>query len=641
MKKVVLSFLLIGTCALSSHAQLKVFQNGNTAANDCMPFAEERKAWVTRDTSDGDVLTSFYVEGDTVIDGKPCLKVWGQQLLPQGRGKTYKGAFYEAAGKVWLCEAGNKEAVLLYDFNACPGDQVTVNSRQSYTIARVDSVESGGQLFKRLFVNDSEGRQTDVWVEGIGGQRLFCTGRPGDSHVISCLRNTGEMFTGDCFTAVAPAAYHPMLTDGKRWNQSYTDNLHPQDNYLFSFELRGDTIVGGVRMHRLYSHNLNRSGKERYLGLLFETGRCVYALPTAAEFSNVRLLYDFNLEVGDRTDVNYMLPVYEKTLDHVPGAGTSLRRQGMGYGNGHDVNTGAIAWWVEGIGSSACFFPSYSWTPGMHVSLDDCTLDGEVLFTHDDFLIPKDEEQETKKAPYHPMFKEGKQWLYHYVYRQMGDDGLSVAAVTEYDVAYVVRGDTLIDGRHYHKLYREYEGNSEYDSAWREEGTSVYVVWQGRQETLFYDFGLPRWGLAPYAYGTASSDERVYLSSTEVIRVEGVYFNRYWFVNDFFSPGTYWIDGVGSQNGLVSPYLMYAYYNYPNLIFRSCTEPDGFCFKKEDGWCEAVDYQEEPSVINTIDTETAYRRVYSSSLYDLYGRRIEGTPSRGIYIRDGRKYVVK
>ena len=116
----------------------------------------------------------------------------------------------------------------------------------------------------------------------------------------------------------------------------------------------------------------------------------------------------------------------------------------------------------------------------MHVSLDDCTLDGEVLFTHDDFLIPKDEEQETKKAPYHPMFKEGKQWLYHYVYRQMGDDGLSVAAVTEYDVAYVVRGDTLIDGRHYHKLYREYEGNSEYDSAWREEGTSVYVVWQAQ-----------------------------------------------------------------------------------------------------------------------------------------------------------------
>ena len=36
MKKVVLSFLLIGTCVLNSHGQLKVFQNGNTAAKSTL-----------------------------------------------------------------------------------------------------------------------------------------------------------------------------------------------------------------------------------------------------------------------------------------------------------------------------------------------------------------------------------------------------------------------------------------------------------------------------------------------------------------------------------------------------------------------------------------------------------------------------
>ena len=36
MKKVILSFLLIGTCVLNSHGQLKVFQNGNTAAKSTL-----------------------------------------------------------------------------------------------------------------------------------------------------------------------------------------------------------------------------------------------------------------------------------------------------------------------------------------------------------------------------------------------------------------------------------------------------------------------------------------------------------------------------------------------------------------------------------------------------------------------------
>ena len=29
------------------------------------------------------------------------------------------------------------------------------------------------------------------------------------------------------------------------------------------------------------------------------------------------------------------------------------------------------------------------------------------------------------------------------------------------------------------------------------------------------------------------------------------------------------------------------------------------------------------------------------ALYDLQGRRVSGSPQRGIYIRDGRKYVVR
>ena len=45
--------------------------------------------------------------------------------------------------------------------------------------------------------------------------------------------------------------------------------------------------------------------------------------------------------------------------------------------------------------------------------------------------------------------------------------------------------------------------------------------------------------------------------------------------------------------------------------------------------------------INGIENAVQPTATSSAALYDLSGRRVTGTPTRGIYIQNGRKMVIK
>lgn len=84
---------------------------------------------------------------------------------------AYKGAFREAAGRVWYVPADETQEVLLYDFAPLPGDTLLVyhetalSGQGQLTPVVVNSVGPDPQLEGRQVVQLSEGGR---WIEGIG-----------------------------------------------------------------------------------------------------------------------------------------------------------------------------------------------------------------------------------------------------------------------------------------------------------------------------------------------------------------------------------------------------------------------------------------------------------------------------------------
>ena len=89
-----------------------------------------------------------------------------------------------------------------------------------------------------------------------------------------------------------------------------------------------------------------------------------------------------------------------------------------------------------------------------------------------------------------------------------------------------------------------------------------------------------------------------------------------------------WLPGF---SGICTNYLSF-YKKDGQLVFQqSCEEYYDFLLAEED----VQDY-----LLMEIDG-TNIRSGSEKTLYDLQGRRVAGTPMRGIYIRGGRKYVVR
>ena len=168
------------------------------AQDEQRPFIEEGKVWLVR--VDGqyysDLIRSYCLDGDTVIDGHPCKKLLMHDILPQGN-STYRGALREENGRVWRYVPEETAPVLLYDFTAEAGEEVVMREgeliedgtywgRIVYTIDHVDYVTVGGRQYKRQFVKDERGQFADVWVEGVGGLGVYFHGWPNYNHVLSC-----------------------------------------------------------------------------------------------------------------------------------------------------------------------------------------------------------------------------------------------------------------------------------------------------------------------------------------------------------------------------------------------------------------------------------------------------------------------
>ena len=158
-----------------------------------------------------------------------------------------------------------------------------------------------------------------------------------------------------------------------------------------------------------------------------------------------------------------------------------------------------------------------------------------------------------------------------------------------------------------------------------EEGPKVYQDW-GEGWVLVFDFSL----------NVGDNYMGLPIKSVDTIEVKGRQYRRLSFglKTGYGKEKDYcWVEGIGSSlfgiyNGIYPPTLSSGITDHSVL---SVYDGDELIFEEDDFMAPAV------TAIKTVTRDESE----NSAFYDLQGRRLTDTPQRGVYIRGGRKYVVK
>jgi hypothetical protein len=278
-------------------------------------------------------------------------------------------------------------------------------------------------------------------------------------------------------------------------------------------------------------------------------------------------------------------------------------------------------WWVEGIGGMY-HLTSNSPMPGNFYSFSLCQLDGDTLFTSRDFqtlgTVPSPEKVI-------PMVEEGRTWYCQDIYP---DDPHSVdPGYYEHDSAYyviprtyVLRGDTVIGENTYKKMYC----NEGYCCAMRQNGQKVFSVLDGKEEELLdYDFGMVK---SMSLMRETITHERLSIENVDTVYVEGIARKCFMIYDDNKMLADIWVEGIGSHEGPMARWRWGS--TTPEHRMVSCMQGDKLLFS-------------HPDFFQTLSVNPVLSRPRTSSIYDLQGRRLQGKPEKGVYIQDGKKYLVK
>lgn len=151
------------------------------AQDDYRPLVEQGKKWTYHHGTYQYVYDYHYtLEGDTVVAGKDCLKMYSDNRDNKGEIR-YEGALYEENKKVYCFYPEKDEAALLYDFNCKVGDTLSKNSRDLIVLSidTIVGVVCKGEYYALQVQeydeekNDSVVLGTLYWIEGVGATKDF------------------------------------------------------------------------------------------------------------------------------------------------------------------------------------------------------------------------------------------------------------------------------------------------------------------------------------------------------------------------------------------------------------------------------------------------------------------------------------
>ena len=405
----------------------------------------------------------------------------------------------------------------------------------------------------------------------------------------------------------------PIAMDGKMWTLK---TKIPYSNGGFISDVNiwidGDTIVEGLACKKLYTHTkqLWDGGKEQ-----LEVGYC--RQEGDKYYQNGKLLFDFGLEVSD------IFIVYESGDDVFAYTPINVRDTVLNDGKqrkcitiapivDNTLHTSHSDTWVEGIGSLSMGVMSndFYYQAGRSKELLSCSYNGQNIY------------DKTKASALKPIAMDGKEW--NVIKRMTGWDGEEDPNNVNYtwNVRSWIDGDTVVNGMMCKKLYEHVERlwNGETESFkvgyCRQDGDKFY-----RDGKLMYDFSLQ---VNDY-FGDMMRVKEV----GDTVLADGIT-RKYLLIVEADSwehPSIYdidyWVEGIGSLKGGI-------YRNYPfgdgvRFSLLDCSYNNQYLYKRTE-----TNLEELPCKQSTDAT----------SYYDLMGRKVD-SPTRGIYIKDGRKVVIK
>lgn len=480
------------------------------------PFIEEGKRWTYVRTPDHPAYSpyfyEYYLEGDTVIGGQKCLKLFSENEYNDNK-VIYKGSLYEEDKKVYAFLPEQGTADLLYDFGCEVDDEICVSEGRMLVTDIIQREYDGMTLrfYNLLWLSDDGMHNVDgcVWVEGIGGLIDFFQTVPtiGSSKWLYRCEVNGEALYR--YEYVQPKYteedYHEMAIEGKTWNyiHHYIDEKGTHVEEPYSYVVRGDTIIEQKICKKLYYQD---SKTERFVCALWETGRDLMKCPSGSESwqrtyqfgrTDIGRVFDWDSKQGtgrvfwmlhdrDTITVNgmdyYRLTFYSKTID---GGTTGMLTT---------IEDGPDVWheiWVEGVGSELNGIEDPVHEKPLnnedYTRFVSCYEDGVCIFTANDFRMEKPDPATT----YRPFIEEGKVW-------KVGSPDL-LGEIYCLDT-YYFEGDTIVGNKTCKKMmchteWKESYGHEPwtgYVGALYEESKRTYIAHPGSQQfVLLYDFAAP------------------------------------------------------------------------------------------------------------------------------------------------------
>ncbi len=236
---------------------------------------------------------------------------------------------------------------------------------------------------------------------------------------------------------------------------------------------------------------------------------------------------------------------------------------------------------------------------------------------------------QSRSHDYLPMLKPGKTWTC---------SRLSESDYQRFTYSYKLEYETIVQGTHYMILWLndiEIYG----DDGWhpyayvRESDRKVFILYEGKEEeSVLYDFLMQQNGVLILPNNIQIENDACFETNYNGKILTVQVYNISYIVDrpDVGVPdwGVECLESVGYN---IDPFCTDRWFTMSPRL-ESCHE-DGECvFKGKDfGTFIPLD----------ISTMTISVKDSGNNFYDLQGRRINSLPVKGIYIRDGRKYVVK
>lgn len=260
---------------------------------------------------------------------------------------------------------------------------------------------------------------------------------------------------------------------------------------------------------------------------------------------------------------------------------------------------------------------------------------------------------------YRPLVVDGKDWVSGYlretdiIHMENGKIVDSERTEDYGEMHEVLEGDTVINGLTYKKVQTTTPYKSYCYYALREEDRKVYAyVFNPKQEFLLYDFNVEVGDVVMAGMQGDRSKKCTIVEKREVeLQGEPFYFYAVEVTEHVNSSyRSYWVESIGSPLGIqfepdyapipqsnrdeiedpetyTGPFIT----TWDSYLFDYCMEGGKLLGTREEIW----------ALFTGIQSTEASKSVPSDYIYDLSGRRVQGTPKKGVYIQNGKKVVIK